>query len=90
LENETGKACGAGNHPLEANVRVALGSVEAGLIIKELRARMEISSILVICPKALVAERKWFSEMKRFDEHFTAIDGPLLKHCLEETDLEGE
>ncbi len=65
-------------------------TIEAGLIIKELRARMEISSILVICPKALVAERKWFTEMRRFDEHFTAIDGPLLRHCLEETDLEGE
>ena len=45
--------------------------------------------MLVICPKALVAERKWFAEMKRFDEHFTALDGPLLRHCLRETDLEG-
>ncbi|SCY34130.1 DEAD/DEAH box helicase [Microvirga guangxiensis] len=65
-------------------------TIEAGLIVKELRARMDISSVLVICPKALVAERKWHSEMKRFDEHFTALDGPLLRHCLKETDLEGE
>lgn len=65
-------------------------TIEAGLIIKELRARTDISSILVICPKALVAERKWFTEMKRFDEHFIALNGPLLRHCLEETDLEGE
>ncbi|MDB4712358.1 helicase-related protein [Verrucomicrobiales bacterium] len=65
-------------------------TIEAGLIIKELRARMDISSILVICPKALVAERKWFLEMKRFDENFTPLDGPLLRHCLEETDLDGE
>jgi superfamily II DNA or RNA helicase/uncharacterized protein YuzE len=65
-------------------------TVEAGLIIKELRARMDISSVLVICPRALVAERKWFTEMKRFDEHFTALDGPSLRHCLRETDLEGE
>jgi ATP-dependent helicase HepA len=65
-------------------------TIEAGLIIKELRARMDINSVLVICPKALVAERKWFTEMKRFDEHFTALDGPLLRHCLKETDLEGE
>ena len=65
-------------------------TIEAGLIIKELRARMDITSILVICPKALVAERKWFTEMKRFDEHFTALDGPLLRHCLQETHLEGE
>ena len=65
-------------------------TVEAGLIIKELRARMDLSSVLVICPKALVAERKWFNEMKRFDEQFTALDGPLLRHCLQETHLEGE
>ncbi len=65
-------------------------TIEAGLIIKELRARMDISSVLVICPKALVAERKWFVEMKRFDEHFTALDGPTLRHCLQETHLDGE
>lgn len=65
-------------------------TIEAGLIIKELRARMEVSSVLVICPRALVAEQKWSTEMKRFDEHFTALDGSLLRHCLRETDLEGE
>ena len=63
-------------------------TIEAGLILKELRARMDIKSVLVICPKALVAERKWYSEMKRFDESFTALDGPLLRQCLRETDLE--
>jgi len=65
-------------------------TIEAGLIIKELKARMDISSVLIICPKALVAERKWFLEMKRFDERFTALDGQMLRHCLQETDLEGE
>lgn len=65
-------------------------TIEAGLVIKELRARMDISSVLVICPKALVAERKWQTEMKRFDEDFTHLDGKLLRHCLQETDLEGE
>ena len=65
-------------------------TIEAGLIIKELRARMDISSVLVICPKALVAERKWHLEMKRFDERFTALDGPTLRHCLRETHLDGE
>ena len=33
---------------------------------------------------------KWFVEMKRFDEHFEALDGRMLRHCLRETDLEGE
>lgn len=65
-------------------------TIEAGLILKELRARMDISSVLVICPKALVAERKWQTELKRFDENFTHLNGPLLRHCLHETDLDGE
>lgn len=65
-------------------------TIEAGLIIKELKARMDISSVLIICPKALVAERKWHNEMRRFDESFTALDGALLRHCLNETELEGE
>jgi SNF2 family DNA or RNA helicase len=65
-------------------------TIEAGLIIKELKARMDINSILIICPKALVAERKWFLEMKRFEEHFMTLDGQLLRHCLQETHLEGE
>ncbi|MXZ25178.1 MAG: DEAD/DEAH box helicase, partial [Caldilineaceae bacterium SB0665_bin_21] len=65
-------------------------TIEAGLIIKELRARADISSVLIICPKVLVAERKWFIEMKRFDEEFAALDGPTLRHCLRETHLEGE
>lgn len=64
-------------------------TIEAGLIIKELKARTELSSVLIICPKALVAERKWFLEMKRFDEHFNALDGRLLRHCLKEAHLEG-
>ena len=33
--------------------------IEAGLILKELQARRELKSVLVICPKPLVAERKW-------------------------------
>lgn len=65
-------------------------TIEAGLIIKEMRARMDIKSILVICPKALVAERKWVNEMKRFDEQFNALDGSMLRHCIQETDFDGE
>lgn len=65
-------------------------TIEAGLIIKELRARMDISSILIICPKALVAERKWELEMKRFAEEFTPLGGDELRYCLHEMDLDGE
>lgn len=65
-------------------------TIEAGLILKELKARMDINSVLIICPKALVAEQKWHKEMKRFDEDFEALDGAKLRHCLKETDLEGQ
>lgn len=65
-------------------------TIEAGLILKELQARTDLQSVLIICPRPLVAERKWFAEMKRFDEHFIALDGKTLRHCLEETHLEGE
>jgi ATP-dependent helicase HepA len=65
-------------------------TIEAGLALKELSARRELDSVLIICPKALVAERKWQVEMKRFDEHFIHLDGRLLRHCLKETQLEGQ
>ncbi len=65
-------------------------TIEAGLILKELQARSDIKSVLVICPKALVAERKWELEMKRFDEHFVPLNGSLLRHCIKETHLSGE
>ncbi len=65
-------------------------TIEAGLILKELQARSEIKSVLIICPKPLVAEGKWRSEMKRFGEEFTHLDGDTLRHCLHEIDLDGE
>lgn len=64
-------------------------TIEAALILKELRARTDLSSVLVICPKALVAEKKWHRELKRFDEHFTTLDGPTLRYCLDETHADG-
>ncbi len=64
-------------------------TIEAGLILKELQARRELRSVLVICPKPLVAERKWLEEMKRFDEQFVHLDGPAIRYCIEETHLDG-
>lgn len=64
-------------------------TIEAGLILKELQARRELKSVLVICPKPLVAERKWLNEMKRFDERFEHLDGPALRYCIDETDRDG-
>ncbi len=64
-------------------------TIEAGLILKELQARSDIKSVLVICPKPLVAERKWQEEMKRFDERFEHLDGASLRYCIDETHLDG-
>ncbi len=65
-------------------------TIEAGLILKELQARGEVNSVLVICPKPLVAEKKWLTELKRFDEDFEHLDGDALRYCLNEMDLDGE
>ena len=65
-------------------------TIEAGLILKELQARRELRTVLVICPKPLVAERKWLEEMKRFDEQFAHLDGPALRYCIDETHLGGD
>lgn len=64
-------------------------TIEAGLILREIQARRDIESILIICPKPLVIERKWQTELKRFDEHFEHIDGKALRYCIEQTDLDG-
>ncbi len=65
-------------------------TIEAGLILRELQARGTVERILIICPKPLVAERKWELEMKRFDERFTALTSAQLQYCIEETDKDGE
>ena len=65
-------------------------TIEAGLILRELQARKEIQSILIICPRPLVTECKWQREMRRFDESFVHIDGASLEYCINEYDLEGE
>lgn len=64
-------------------------TIEAGLILRELQARRDIRSILIICPRPLVIERKWQIEMKRFEERFTHLDGRTLRFCINEMDLEG-
>ncbi|WP_022759095.1 DEAD/DEAH box helicase [Butyrivibrio fibrisolvens] len=65
-------------------------TIEAGLILKEMEARSSVNSVLIICPRPLVAERKWELEMKRFDENFTQLDGKDLLECISETDRDGE
>ena len=65
-------------------------TIEAGLILRELQARREIQSVLIICPRPLVTEGKWEKEMRRFDQRFTHLDGRTLRYRISEMDLEGE
>jgi len=64
-------------------------TIEAGLILRELQARREIRSVLIICPKPLITERKWQGEMRRFDEEFIHLDGDNLREAMDHMDLEG-
>src|SRR6266702_1484778 len=59
---------------------VGLGkTIEAGLIIKELRARELISRVLIVVPASL--QLQWQSELKsKFNEDFEVIDGAALKY----------
>lgn len=60
-------------------------TIEAGLILKELEARFDIKSVLVICPRPLITEKKWQNELKdKFGENFKHLDGDTLRYCLSE------
>lgn len=65
-------------------------TIEAGLILKELQARRNLDSVLVICPRPLVSEHKWEKEMEHFGETFTALNGEAFRCCMQAMDLEGE
>ena len=60
-------------------------TIEAGLVLKELEARFDIKSVLVICPRPLITEKKWQNELKRFGEKFVHLDGKTLRYCIDET-----
>ncbi|MBN2829030.1 MAG: DEAD/DEAH box helicase family protein, partial [Candidatus Cloacimonetes bacterium] len=64
-------------------------TIEAGLILKELQARRDMKSILIICPKPLVVEKKWLNEMQRFDEKLTQLGSKELRWCIDECDKDG-
>ena len=41
-------------------------TIEAGLVLKELEARFDIKSVMVICTRPLITEKKWQNELRRF------------------------
>jgi ERCC4-related helicase len=65
-------------------------TIEAGIILKEMQARTSLDTILIICPKSLVVERKWELEMKRFDEDFTPVYGEMLRQIVRDAERDGE
>lgn len=65
-------------------------TIEAGLILRELQARRDIRSVLIICPKPLIVEEKWLTEMTRFDESFTQLNSNELQYCINELNRDGE
>ena len=71
---------------------VGLGkTIEAGLILTELRARHpgSLDRVLIVCPAALC--RKWKTEMKsRFDEDFSILDADGMRSFLADLDEHGE
>lgn len=60
-------------------------TIEAGLVLKELQARFDVKSVLIICPRPLITEKKWQNELKRFGEQFVHLDGKQLRYCIDET-----
>jgi ATP-dependent helicase HepA len=71
---------------------VGLGkTIEAGLILVELRARHpeSLDRVLVVCPSALCG--KWRTELKsRFDEDFKIFDADDVRTFLQDFDANGE
>ena len=59
---------------------VGLGkTIEAGLIIKELRARRLVDRVLIVVPASL--QLQWQSELKsKFNEEFDVLDGAALQY----------
>ena len=72
---------------------VGLGkTIEAGLIIKELKARGLIKRVLVVCPTGLVTQ--WSQEMKeKFNEKFNVIlpaDYDTIRRISDNDDIYGQ
>ena len=78
------------NHRLLIADEVGLGkTIEAGLILTELRHRRpDLNRVLVVVPAHL--RRKWQEEMRRrFDRHFNILDSGNLREFLSIYEREG-
>src|SRR3954467_9896093 len=66
---------------------VGLGkTIEAGIIMLELAARVGLRRVLVVCPPAL--RRKWRAELcERFDQEFEILDGARAQAIVGDPDF---
>ncbi len=65
-------------------------TIEAGLILKEMQMRSSLDTVLIVCPKPLVAERKWETEMReKFGEDFIPTDSGTLRQILLDYERDG-
>lgn len=71
-------------HRLLIADEVGLGkTIEAGIILKEFRARQTVQRVLVVCPANLC--EKWQMELKsRFDEKFKILSAPEFIELIHE------
>ena len=79
------------NHRLLIADEVGLGkTIEAGLILTELRHRRpDLNRVLIVVPAHL--RRKWQEEMRRrFDRHFNILDSRNLREFLADYEREGQ
>ncbi|MFC2023432.1 SNF2-related protein [Chloroflexota bacterium] len=69
---------------------VGLGkTIEAGIIMTELQARVDLSRVLVVCPAGL--RSKWRAEMRsRFEEDFEEMDANAVRLFLDDYEEYGE
>ncbi|MBI2906834.1 MAG: DEAD/DEAH box helicase family protein [Chloroflexi bacterium] len=68
---------------------VGLGkTIEAGIIYLEMKARMQLDRVLVVCPSGL--RDKWDAELRsRFDDEFISMDARSMRRFLDDYDRFG-
>jgi len=77
-------------HRLLIADEVGLGkTIEAGYILRELKARGPLRRVLVVCPSSLC--RKWQDELqRRFDEEFTILNAQGFREFLARVERKGD
>lgn len=69
---------------------VGLGkTIEAAIILQELKARIDVKRVLIVCPSRLT--QKWQDELQtRFSEYFPILDGQRIQRLIHDVRRDGE